>query len=344
MLSEKLRNWFAESSKNSSLTVGDSDEFQFSIRSHIGLKRGQNQDRIAAIFLNSGGASAKSFYCFILCDGMGGMKDGDKAATLSISCFVESLIMRRHDHPQKRLLESALYANSEVQKESSGGTTLTAVLMDRDGVFSINAGDSRIYTKSTDGRINRHTTDDNLKEFAGGEDEGLLQYIGMGDGLRPHVQKIEEKFDMIFLTTDGVHSMEKSMFDKIVFYSKSASELCERLVSSSVWTGGLDNASVIAVSGGLNSSSRRSVNGAEIAVWNNIAEMQIIWAERNQDHSINEVKEIDDQRFQDRSGDATKSKNQELDFRGGKESKKSKSESKKHEIRPESKETFGDFG
>ena len=88
MLAERLRTWFGRSPEDSMLRVHPADADCFSLNSNIGLRRDENQDRTAALYVNSGGVSENSFYCFVLCDGMGGMKDGALAASLSIAHFL----------------------------------------------------------------------------------------------------------------------------------------------------------------------------------------------------------------------------------------------------------------
>ena len=348
MLAERLRNWFGEAPDNSKYLARGREGGDFCLNTNIGLKRDENQDRTAGLYVNSGGVSKNSFHCFVLCDGMGGMKDGSTAAALAISSFLESLILLRNEPPELRLHQSALFANSSVKDTVAGGSTMSAVLFSGNAVFSLNVGDSRIYTKSESGQINRHTTDDNLKEFAGGEDERLLQYIGMGDGLRPHIQRIQESFDLVFLTSDGVHSLEQDVFNKIVLHSNSTDELCERLVSTSVWTGGHDNASVIGVSGALAKRAKSRSEGPEIAVWNNKSEIQVIWAEgRSQRAPVEEYKRSEDQKLganDDTSGEIELIEDEELKLEGGRDNSKPASKGRKKKDQAEPKDTFGDFG
>ena len=198
MLAERLKNWFGEDPENSKYRAADHVGDDFCLNTNIGLKRIENQDRTAALYVNLGGTSKNSFYCFVLCDGMGGMADGSAAATMAISSFLESLVLLRNEPPEKRLRQSAFYSNTVVKDAVAGGSTMSAVLFSDSTVFTLNVGDSRIYSKSKDGKINRHTKDDDLKEIGGGEDERLLQYIGMGDGLQPHIHRIQENFDLVF--------------------------------------------------------------------------------------------------------------------------------------------------
>lgn len=342
MLAERLRNWFGSPPEKSMFTMENSETDFFCLNSDIGLKRLENQDRTAALFVSSGGKSKQFFYCFVLCDGMGGMKNGAIAASISVSTFIESLILNRKEHPKQRLMKSALAANLAVKNSQGGGSTLSAVLISGKEVFSLNVGDSRIYTKSHEGEIKRHTTDDNLKELAGGEDERLLQFVGMGDGLRPHIQELEDDFDFIFLTSDGVHFLDKPVFDKIVQYSLSTTDLCSRLVSTAVRTGGHDNASIIGVSRSVINDLDNGRQSAEIAVWNNKSEMQIIWAERDQKldapYQNNETinRSVDD--------DVQLIESEELNLEGGHGNRKPSSKKQKNKGRSIPKDTFSDFG
>jgi hypothetical protein len=215
-------------------------------------------------------------------------------------------------------------------------------------VFSLNAGDSRIYSKSNGGNVIRHTKDDNLKEFAGGEDERLLQYIGMGEGLHPHINTLEDDFDIIFLTSDGVHSLEVKVFERLVQYSRSTTELCNRLVSTAVWTGGEDNASAIGVSKSIIENLRSGRGGPEIAVWNNNSEMQIVWADREQKSPLSESEDLDAQPSDAEGDDADIEviEDEGLRLEGGRDNRKppSKRKRKRNSSKKEPKDSFGDFG
>jgi len=346
MLAERLGNWFGARPKDASYSKTVLSTDIFCLNSDIGLKRSDNQDRTAALYVNTGGTLKQSFYCFVLCDGMGGMKDGSLAASIAVSTFIESLIVYRKELPEKRLLVSALAANDAVKSSNGGGSTLSAILIAEDKVFSLNAGDSRIYSTAKDGIVRRHTTDDNLKEFAGGEDERLLQYIGMGEGLRPHIKPVAVDFELIFLTSDGVHSLDENVFNKIVKHSNSATELCGRLVSTAVWTGGHDNASVIGVSKSVIENLKFDRQGPEIAVWNNSSEMQIVWADREQKQPQSRENTLDAKPpIVEREGDDIELiEKDELGLEGGRDNRKSSSKNKKNNDKKEPKDSFGDFG
>lgn len=328
MIAERLKNWFEGGRTDSLFTKCASASDLFCLNSNLGLKRSENQDRTAALFVNSGGKSKQSFYCFVLCDGMGGMKQGALAASVAASTFMESLIFLRSAPPEERLLQSALIANDAVKISQGGGSTLSAVMISENAVYSLNAGDSRIYSKSREGSVKRHSKDDNLKEFVGGDDEGLLQYIGMGKGLRPHVNKINTDFEIIFLTSDGVHSLETQVFDSIVRHSNSSTDLCDRLVSTAVWTGGHDNASVVAVSNSIFDNLKTEHPGPEIAVWDNTSEMQIIWVDHTHPPSTLEAERIE---------------SSELPLKKGRDNRRTRASNKKKKDIDAPKDTFGDF-
>jgi len=346
MLAERLENWFGTPPKDASLSKEGSSTDLFCLKSELGLKRADNEDRTAAVYVNSGGNLKQSFYCFVLCDGMGGMDDGAIAASVAVSKFIETLIVNRSVPPEERLRKSAFAANDAVKKSNGAGTTLSAILITDAAVFSLNAGDSRIYSKSNGGDVIRHTKDDNLKEFAGGEDERLLQYIGMGEGLRPHINILEDDFDMIFLTSDGVHSLEMKVFDKLVQYSRSTTELCNRLVSTAVWTGGQDNASAIGVSKSIIENLRTGQGGPEIAVWNNSSEMQIVWADREQKSLPSESKDLDaqPQAADGVDADIELIEDDGLKLEGGRDNRKPPAKRKNKSSKKEPKDSFGDFG
>ncbi|MEM1079205.1 MAG: PP2C family serine/threonine-protein phosphatase [Pseudomonadota bacterium] len=346
MLAERLENWFGAPPKDAHFSKEDSSLDLFCLKSDVGLKRADNQDRTAAVYVNSGGNQNQSFYCFVLCDGMGGMKGGSIAASIAVSKFIETLIVSRNAPPEERLQSSALAANGAVKRSDGAGTTLSAILITDTAVFSLNAGDSRIYSKSSDGSVVRHTKDDNLKEFAGGEDERLLQYIGMGEGLRPHINILEDDFEIIFLTSDGVHSLEEKVFDRLVQYSLSTTELCNRLVSTAIWTGGQDNASVIGISSSIIEALRLRRDGPEIAVWNNSSEIQIVWADREDKSLPSESKNLDAHSSESDGNEADIQliEGDGLDLQGGRDNRGREANRKIKGNKKERRDSFGDFG
>ena len=125
--------------------------------------------------------------------------------------------------------------------------------------------------------LERATVDDSMKEAFGAEGEGLLQFIGMGEGLKPHIKMATPSFDSLLLTTDGAHTIGDEVLAKVYLNAESLSEAAKRITALARWIGGQDNATVAAVAApalGRLASVRKD---AEIAIWNPFGQLQIAW-------------------------------------------------------------------
>ena len=220
-----------------------------------GASRQDNQDRLIVGHGTSGLAFA------ILADGMGGMKEGARAAALTVAaaaahcaCDAASAL--------DRLLEGALrFANEQVYRVLRGEGGAAAVLAARKGsvCYVVHAGDARGYViPSTDALpIKQITADDTLdaelarlgRRHEGEPDlhRGLVQFVGVGPDLEPHVARVPDGSRGLLLTTDGVHSMPGSVLEWFVRGAAQLQSLPERLVLASEWHGGKDNGTVIVV-------------------------------------------------------------------------------------------------
>ena len=216
----------------------------------IGLRRGDNQDRVAVASWNSHPASNLGAMCaIVVSDGMGGMQDGAHCAALTASHFLADLIVSRKPTLRDAVRNAAFKANEGVYEayRSRGGATLSAVIVSgaRAEAVGINVGDSRIYSPSLEPAnelLRLLTVDDNLKSFGGSGNE-LLQFIGMGSGVEPHLVPIGND-DIVTITTDGAHFFDSAIFSQIVLKAPDAKAITERLIALSRWLGAPDNATV----------------------------------------------------------------------------------------------------
>lgn len=156
------------------------------------------------------------------------------------------------------MIEAAEFANAIVFDEfqGSGGTTLSAVAIDSEGyAFGINVGDSRIYTIRNNNHLVQESRDDTVSsqlaalgepsEHAKSE---LIQFLGMGPDLLPNPLKLGSEADNLglLLTSDGAHSIPGLV--ELTRYAQTPRELVDRILAVSMWVGGRDNASVLALS------------------------------------------------------------------------------------------------
>lgn len=213
----------------------------------IGLKRQQNQDRVVALRIRGKKNNEPSLAVVVLADGMGGMKDGAECAAIAIASFLHAIVENPDNHLESKVRAAINLANRNVFSFASGdgGTTLSAlVYRSSNEAFIANVGDSRIYSWGAGTNVERLTIDDSLEEAVGGHGRELLQFIGMGDGIRPHIMPLGPTTTQIALTTDGIHFVDPSTLYRIFLNTNDPKSLVERLSALSRWCGGHDNASM----------------------------------------------------------------------------------------------------
>jgi len=280
MLTEKFSLWLTRTVPN--FGINSICELPIALGSDIGLAREENQDKVAVMRINAH-SSTSSHFVVALADGMGGMRDGSECAARTLGAFFNALIRYRQKPPEDRLLLAANAANEVVYQYShaNGGATLSAVLFAADNrVFTLNVGDSRIFATMENSReegIRRLTVDDSLEEAVGGHGRDLLQFIGMGEGLIPHISTAPEGIEKIVITSDGVHFVSQALLSDILINASSQNETVEQLLTVAKWRGGPDNASVAAVlTQGLLKPSTLS-QGSGIEIWDPFGTLQIMW-------------------------------------------------------------------
>jgi serine/threonine protein phosphatase PrpC len=243
---------------------GDNTGFSFAengavvFYSTIG-KRNENQDRTLFLRLIPQKENWPITTALILCDGMGGMKEGATAAELAVSSFVAAFSASKSDSLVEQLRSATETANEEVFRRFSGkgGATLSAIGATNNGEWAcVNVGDSRVYGYLVNGEVKQISTDDSLGNVLSGMEVAtpspqfreLLQYVGMGKGIQVHGIELlnPEIYNCLFLTSDGAHEIDQQLFKDIVVSAGSPKEIARRLTIVSDWKGGNDNATVAA--------------------------------------------------------------------------------------------------
>ena len=261
----QLQQWLLtilEDSDNHPRNFYAFEKLEFILASNIGCVREENQDRIL-FFRAYTGSSKANFVAAVLCDGMGGMIQGGKCASLATSVFVSSLVLDKEPDLFLRLKTSVEKANDAVFKKyhGEGGSTLVAVVCDQSNHWIIaSVGDSRIYKAKLGCSLELLTVDDTVErqldllgkglnissEFG----RGLTQFVGIGDSIEVHVQSVNpQPNEILILTSDGAYNLSKDgkVFNSIVTNSKTSQELVNRLLSVSEWFGGIDNATIAVI-------------------------------------------------------------------------------------------------
>lgn len=234
-----------------------------------GRVRSENQDRaVTASFVTSD--PKDSFHLLAVCDGLGGMQEGGTCASLALASTIAGLLNRGRGFDRAANLQAAVSsANEEVYRafRERGGTTMAAVLMNRTGATAIAVGDTRIYRVEHDGGLTQLTRDDTIAQHVanlGGDvgrgenepapDQELAQFVGQAGALRPQIIDLRSLLGSdrvrdssssprsVLITTDGIHRMAKSSLAALVRYGTTPRITMTRLIHSSDWFGGVDNA------------------------------------------------------------------------------------------------------
>jgi protein phosphatase len=233
-------------------------------KTDIGSKRRSNQD---CIFVSDEPVGPLP-NLYIVADGMGGHRAGDKASRMAIDITVDFVEKSTIENPVAILKRAMLYANNEIYKESCRdtdltgmGTTMVAAVAKEDKLYVANIGDSRLY--AIDGDIRQITMDHSLVEemIRNGELERkkgrnhpekniITKAMGSKDEIIPDFFEIdikpEEKY---LLCSDGLSNMvEDDEIRDIVVENYSLDETTQALIDRANYYGGSDNVSVIIIS------------------------------------------------------------------------------------------------
>jgi serine/threonine protein phosphatase PrpC len=266
--------------------------------SRKGPNRHANQDRVAIVEISNQLSTGASLVVAVLSDGMGGMAQGELAASTTLSAFVAyvAFAIANGGGLKKLSDEAALFANQVVyeQLNGKGGATLSAVVFGSKGAVCVNVGDSRVYFFNKQKGLMQLTNDDTLagqvhtvKEERDAwfepslMDNRLAQHIGMGDGLIPHTMDLSNYGEYspdeagFFITSDGTHYIGKDMIEKIIENCPNLHDVPNRLISVSDYLSGHDNSSIIMLPPRVNISKTKKNGNVEVKI-NTINEKAII--------------------------------------------------------------------
>jgi serine/threonine protein phosphatase PrpC len=196
-----------------------------------------------------------------------------------------SVVRHRNIVPQSSLAIAAQDANRSVYAvyRGGGGGTLSAFLLDgRGGLIGVSIGDSRIYCYR-ENRIDQLTVDDTragLQSEPNLDSRGkyaLLQYVGMGDGMDPHIVERPLPWERILLTSDGAHCFDENLMQMVFQQTKDPGATAGSLIEVARWCGGYDNASLAVVGREIVRQQLSDCPGL-VRVWDPHGELQMIVA------------------------------------------------------------------
>ena len=229
----------------------------------IGRKRKVNQDYL--FFSDEPVGCFPNLY--IVADGMGGHKAGDKASSYAVNRFVELAGKETKELPflvMERLLNEVneeVYTLSCKEEQYSGmGTTFVAATVVDGTAYIMNIGDSRLYY--FDEKIHQVTMDHSLVEEMvqlGKIDRKaarthekknyITRAIGGCETVEAEMFSVDLKADdIILMCSDGLTNMlEDSEIFHIIKESADIKEAVEKLIDKANYNGGKDNISVVLI-------------------------------------------------------------------------------------------------
>lgn len=255
------------------------------VASDLGATREENQDR--AVIAKGQDAQGRTFVVAALCDGIGGMRNGGECAASALASFLDTVYQEAQTQTTAvdLLKKGAHAANAKVYETyvGKGGATLAAVLLSPDGVTHwLSVGDSRVYCVDVE-NVSQLSVDDTLAGQLGDEMESglgrssLLQFIGMGEQLEPHISSLARTaIGSLLLTSDGIHYLDKRWFAQIIRNSPDSGTCARRLVDVAKWGGGSDNASLIMLAFPLDATIVEPTSPFCIDVWDAYGELRLV--------------------------------------------------------------------
>ena len=272
------------------------------IANDIGSVRAENQDRVA--IARGHDFAGRSFILAGLSDGIGGMKDGAQCAANTLGSFFASLFdeAQSDDEPERWLTRSALKSDLAVHSKfnGAGGATLVAVLICMNGsVHWLSVGDSRVY-HSHGNNLTQLSVDDTIAGQLDKQNDpspgqlNLLQFIGMGKYLEPHVSRLEtEMKGAVLLMSDGVHFIDSALISKIIGHSPDPGKCVQRLTDIAKWFGGQDNASVAMIELEVVANDKAYLFGTGYEIWDSFGELQIIVDSESRPRTVPQLSVVD---------------------------------------------------
>ena len=175
---------------------------------NVGLARKENQDFLGHLETNKG-------YLFIVCDGVGGLQNGKLASKTAVNCILK-MFSRPFEDPLEHLQQALDAAHMAVKDADPDflGTTVVAVYIEREIIFSAWCGDSRIY-HFRDHTIEWMSRDHNVLHDVLNRGEGrgdlylnpkaITRYLGREDNHEVDVHEFTTNpGDKILLCSDGL--------------------------------------------------------------------------------------------------------------------------------------------
>ena len=233
------------------------------LKSDIGQKRNENQDRVRIGMIGNDSALA------VVCDGMGGANSGSLASEIAINAVFDKIAGNYRENADENsirnlMLTSVSAANALVYQESVDkeenngmGTTCVAALVRGKQVFVANVGDSRAYLL-TQGGISQITQDHTLVEML--YEQGQLsreeadshsmknvitKAVGVEKDIDTDYFEIENDGNFtVLLCSDGLYNYCDNELLYNTVFGQNLDEAASKLVAHANLEGGRDNITI----------------------------------------------------------------------------------------------------
>ena len=269
---------------NRELQSSDRSPLDYTLLSHKGWVRSNNEDRIMAKEFSAGQNNERGFAA-VLCDGVGGHQSGEVAAHIGVETVIQHISEKYQltNDPVKLLKDALTSANDSIinayadepGQEGMASTCIAILLIDHH-LFLASLGDSRIYLMRED-KLYQLNHDHTWLEDSLGAEIGprkgitrshplahvLSRYLGSTQ--RPEIdlriRSIEEPVldeiqnqgmsllsgDRLVICSDGLTDMLDDHEIMENMNCESSRKNAQRLVLSALEKGGHDNVSVIVI-------------------------------------------------------------------------------------------------
>ncbi len=232
------------------------------MKTHVGLVRTQNEDRVAYVDLPDLGSSAS---LLMVADGMGGHAAGEIASALAVETFTRALSQSVGTIPQRvaaglAAANTAIFLHARETPDCNGmGTTCTALVINNGRAYLGHVGDSRAYILRGGGlrqlsiddtvvgelvQLGR-LTDDQIAEHP--DRHVLLKALGVRAQLKPQVWReglALRVADQLLLSSDGLHDLVSLSDMTAMLADNPPEQACQAMIDAALAAGGEDNISV----------------------------------------------------------------------------------------------------
>ena len=204
---------------------------------------------------------------FMVADGMGGHKAGDRASRLCIENMVYQIRESASKTPVTIFEEAITYANRAVYESAQEdseyegmGTTMVACTLQEETLYVANIGDSRLYLLRDE--LQQITTDHSLVEEMvkiGNITESearvhpqkniITRALGIDEMVQADYFELQvQEGDVILLCSDGLTNMvEDEEIEYIIHHAGSLEEAGDKLIDQANYNGGSDNITAVLV-------------------------------------------------------------------------------------------------